>query len=115
MKLEALSLVELKKLDAQVSREITRRTDTKRREFLKKMKKLATEHGVDLAEVVVGASEAMPPTNGGKLPIKYWNPANPTKGWSGHARKPRWVIDWLEKGGTLEQLTRKRVGRGGLR
>lgn len=35
----------------------------------------------------------------------YRHPEHTNLGWSGRGRKPRWVEDWLENGGTLEQLS----------
>lgn len=36
--------------------------------------------------------------------MKFRHPENPSIGWSGAGRKPQWVLDWIGKGGTLEQL-----------
>jgi DNA-binding protein H-NS len=39
------------------------------------------------------------------MPPKYRNPANPEETWSGHARKPGWLVDALRKRGvTLDQF-----------
>ena len=34
----------------------------------------------------------------------YRNPANAAETWSGRGRKPKWVIEWLEAGNSLEKL-----------
>ena len=36
--------------------------------------------------------------------IKYRNPAKPEQGWSGHGRRPKWVLDWLAQGKPIEDL-----------
>ena len=33
--------------------------------------------------------------------IKFRHPENPAIGWTGHGRKPQWVIDWLAQGKPL--------------
>jgi len=119
MNLSSMTLPELNKLQAQVAREIARRNDAAKRELLKEIKKLAEQKGVELEEImkeagVVPARKRGPgrrkttaKKTGGKLPVKYRNPANPEQGWSGHGRRPQWVLDWLAAGKPLEGLAAK--------
>lgn len=36
--------------------------------------------------------------------VRYRHPENPSIGWTGHGRKPQWVLEWIENGGALEDL-----------
>jgi DNA-binding protein H-NS len=119
MNLSSMTLPELNKLQAQVAKEIAKRNDTAKRELLKEIRKLADQKGVALGEIMKEAGMAPTRTRGpakkkagagrktgGKLPVKYRNPANPAQGWSGHGRRPQWVLDWLAAGKSLDGLAR---------
>ncbi|MBA4742560.1 MAG: H-NS histone family protein [Azoarcus sp.] len=117
MELSALSVQELKRLHSRIDTELKKRNDSAKRDLVKKFKKLADEQGVQLEDVMKAAGASPAPTRrrrtagaatkkkvGGKLPIKYRNPADPSQGWSGHGRRPQWVLDWLAQGKSLDQL-----------
>ena len=124
MDISSLSLNELRRLQTKVEAEIRRRSDTAKKDLLKRMQKLAAEHGMSLNEVLgQEASEkpaAAPKKAAAAKPVK--KAAKPAKkaakkvakkaaqiigpaiGWTGHGRKPQWVIDWLAQGKALDEL-----------
>lgn len=119
MNLSSMTLPELNRLQNQVAKEIAKRNDSAKRELLKEIKKLAEQKGVSLGDIMKEAGAT--PTRkrgpgskkagaakkpGGKLPVKYRNPANPDQGWSGHGRRPQWVLDWLAAGKQLDALAK---------
>lgn len=118
MDLNTLSLTELRRLATRIDAEIRRRNDSARRNFMKKMKKMAADEGVSLTEVIgeIAQAEKSGPTavrkrkgksaakNAGKKEFKYHHPENPGVGWSGRGRRPRWVLDWLAQNKPLEGL-----------
>lgn len=118
MELSSLSLSELRRLQSKVETEIRRRSDTAKKDLLKRMQKLAAEHGMSLNEVIgqESAEKAAPaPRKTAAKPaakkvakpasvIKFRHPENPAIGWTGHGRKPQWVIDWLAQGKPLDEL-----------
>ena len=118
MDLTTMSVSELKKLETRVAREISRRKEVTKRSLLKEIKKLAEAKGLSLNEIMKEAEATLPGRKrgpakrknaagakpGGKLPAKYRNPANPEQGWSGHGRRPQWVLDHLAAGKPLEDL-----------
>ncbi|MBW3243287.1 H-NS histone family protein [Epibacterium sp. DP7N7-1] len=57
------------------------------------------EYGVTLAEVVpaTGSKKAPPPA-------KYSNPEDPTQTWSGLGRRPKWFLEAIEAGKTVQEL-----------
>ena len=103
--LENMSLPELRTLRAQVEQEIRRRGSATQR-LIKRVQKLAADQGFSLNELltVAGGDTETPAVSRSGSPIKYCNPVNPAQGWTGHGRKPGWVIDYLANGGELEKL-----------
>jgi DNA-binding protein H-NS len=119
MDLSSLSVAELRRLQAKVETEIRRRSDTAKKDLLKRMQKLAAEHGMSLNEVIGQETEKAPaaapaakkasaakPAKKAKTAsvIKFRHPENPAIGWTGHGRKPQWVIDWVAQGKALDDL-----------
>jgi len=114
IKLNKMSVAELRRLQSKVDAELKRRDDTAKKEALKAMKKIAAEHGVALSEVLAEAkpegtkpkrtARKASPVKGKRVPVKYRNPADPTQGWTGRGRKPRWVEAWLADGKPLDEL-----------
>lgn len=120
MDLSTISVQELHRLQSRIETEIQRRNDATRRNFLKKMQKMAAEDGLSLSEVLGDIaqidSREQPATRKrrgrgkstdkktGKLPPKYFHPEQPGVGWSGHGRRPQWLMDWVGAGKPLEAL-----------
>lgn len=40
----------------------------------------------------------------GKVAPKYRHPQNPDLLWTGRGMKPKWVVEWLDGGGTMDAL-----------
>lgn len=118
MDLNALSLTELRRLATRIEAEVRRRNDAARRSFMKKMKKMAADEGLSLTEVIGEIAQAeksaSPPERKrkgkpaakktGVQALKYHHPEKPGVGWSGHGRRPQWVLDWLAQNKPLEAL-----------
>ncbi|MDR2209461.1 MAG: H-NS histone family protein [Azoarcus sp.] len=103
--LETMPLGELRTLRAQIEAEIRRRNSTTQR-LIKRMQKMAADQGLSLNELltVAGSSDEIPTVSRSGTAIKYRDPKNPARGWTGHGRKPGWVIDFLANGGSLDRL-----------
>lgn len=118
MDISSLSLAELRRLQTKVETEIRRRSDTAKKDLLKRMQKLAAEHGMSLTDVIgqesADKSTVAAPKKAAAKPakkavkpasvIKFRHPENAAIGWTGHGRKPQWVIDWLAQGKPLDEL-----------
>jgi DNA-binding protein H-NS len=123
MDISTLSLTELRRLQNKVEAEIRRRSDSARKDLLKRMQKMAAEHGLSLDDVLgPDAGEKPAPAAAAAAPkkapkakkaaaaakpasvIKFRHPENPAIGWTGHGRKPQWVIDWLAAGKNIDDL-----------
>ena len=124
MDISTLSLNELRKLQVKVENEIRRRSDSTRKELLKRIEKMAAEQGLSMSELIGTGNEAPAqaqpqpqrrtrrvqietPVVKEKLPPEYFHPEDPSIGWSGKGRRPQWVLNWLEAGKSLEDLKKK--------
>lgn len=121
MDLTPLSLPELQQLQTRLTSEIRRKSEAARRALFKQVKKLAADEGLSIQDVVneaTASDTAASPqkrkragvaagARKGKKPLKYFHPENPKIGWTGHGRRPQWVIDWQAQGKPIEALEKK--------
>lgn len=123
MDLNTLSLPELRKLRSKVDAEIGRRQDTGRKALLKRIQKMAADEGLTLEDVLGSVAPTTPPSTskeGKRSPrgtakasakpknaFKYFHPTDPKVGWTGHGRRPAWVIKWVEDGNSLDSLLKQ--------
>lgn len=116
IKLNTMSVTELRRLEGKIAAELTRRENSARKDALKAMKKIAADHGLSLTDVLKDATPASTKAETAKtkrkasskkgkpVPVKYRNPADTTQGWTGRGRKPLWVASWLAEGKSLNEL-----------
>ena len=122
MDLSSYTLSDLRELLTRIEAEIHHRTDTPQRATRKKTpkqaQKLPVPHEVmpddalaapttQVTSKTTDAESNAPPTVKKDKPpsvIKYRNPAKPEQGWSGHGRRPQWVLYWLAQGKPIEDL-----------
>ena len=104
-----------------IENEIAKRADTTRRKVLKAIANLAKEAGFEVDEilgrkpaskrgpkVVNDGAEAISTERKAKKPARYQNPADPKQRWSGHGRRPAWVVAHQANGGQLDDLLIRR-------
>lgn len=104
MDLKKLGVKELAALQADIESEMSRKKQQQKREVVAKVKALLAEHGMTLDDLP-GRTAAKPgKPNKGIVPPKYRNPNDPSQTWTGRGRKPRWVVEHLDKGGKIEAL-----------
>lgn len=109
MDLSTYTLPDLRRLQTRVESEIQRRSELTRRALLKQMQKMAAEQGLTLEDLIETPATRTTRRRAAAKPkkpsvIRFRNPANPEQGWSGHGRRPKWVLEWLEQGKALEEL-----------
>jgi DNA-binding protein H-NS len=100
MEFDKMSLKELREMRAKLDRAISTFEDRRRREAMSAIEEAARAHGFNLTELT-GTKTRKP----GSVAPKYANPQDPTMTWTGRGRKPRWVIENLEQGKSLEDMT----------
>lgn len=120
MDLKSLSLVELRRLAGRIEKEIAKKELGDKKDLLGRLRKMAEEQGFDLGDLmgthtpkaVAASKPAKPKANrkqvkgakkvGGTL--KFRHPDDPSVAWTGHGRKPNWVLQWLNDGKSLDAL-----------
>ena len=100
MDITTLSVSELKTLLAQIPKEIERRQKDEKVRLLKDLESMAAERGFSLSDLL-GES---PKKERAPVSVKYRHPNNDSLAWTGRGRQPKWVTEFLQNGGNLEQL-----------
>lgn len=102
MDLSTLSLSDLKNLLQSLPAEIARREKAEKAEARKALEAFAAERGFSLSELVGDATEAK---ERAPVAVKYRHPTIADLAWTGRGRQPKWIVEFLANGGTLEQLS----------
>lgn len=103
IKLDKLSLDELKQLQTDVAVAIYEYEERRKEEAKAALEAKAKEFGFSLEEVLSG-KKGKSKAKSGKVAPKYADPADPTVTWSGRGRKPKWVEAYLAEGKSLDDL-----------
>ena len=98
--INALSLKELKDLQAQVGKAVATYEDRKKKAALAELEEKARAMGFSLAEL----TGAVTTRKRSPTVARYANPADASDTWSGRGRKPRWFIAALAAGKSPEDL-----------
>ena len=101
MNLEDLSLEELESLQNDVAVAIYNFEKRKKAEALAEIKSLAHAKGFSLDELLGGEAAKV---KRAPAVAKYADPANPDSTWSGRGRKPKWLVEQIESGKTVEDF-----------
>lgn len=100
--LSQYNLPQLQKLRSEIDRAIEQRRRTDRVNALEKLKAVARENGFELNDLLNGKR---PRANAGvPVPVKYRSKTDPNQTWTGRGRAPRWVQEFLNAGGNLNDL-----------
>ena len=103
MDLNTLTLAELKNLLNLIPVEIKRREKNEKANTLKELAALAASKGFTLDELL-GSGVATEKKERAPVAVKYRHPQNADLTWTGRGRQPKWIVEFLATGGTLEQL-----------
>jgi DNA-binding protein H-NS len=101
MNLDAMSINELKQLQSDVAAAIFNYERRKKAEALAAAEEAARAAGFSLKELL---GEAKLRDGRAKVAAKYANPADASQTWTGRGRKPKWVVELMASGKSLEDL-----------
>ena len=82
---------ELNELCGKIKSELKKREAKEKMAARRKIAEIAKAHDISLTEL---ASQER----------QYRNPDDQWQTWNGKGRKPKWVKDWLDQGGSLDDL-----------
>lgn len=108
--LEALSVSQLAKMQAEIPQIIKRKSDARQEALRSKLAKMAKDEGFDpfelfkAAPVKNGAHTTAKAAKPQKIKVKYRNPANHAETWSGRGRPARWLAAYEKQGQKREQF-----------
>lgn len=103
--ISALSIEDLDSLAAQIAERKAQLMQEKRDQVVAQVKELAETSQVPLADVLAELSgKRRKVKRGGSVAPKYRNPSDPTQTWAGRGKKPAWVREHLDAGGSLDEL-----------
>ena len=103
MDFSTLTVVELRDLQQQIPGELKRREAQDKVKILNDARAFVKARGYALEDLLGKEVKAKGPTR--KVKVKYRHPNNHTLEWTGRGRQPKWVAEWLDAGGRLEDLT----------
>lgn len=103
MDLSALSVAELNKLLSDIPKEIARREMGEKARVRKELEALAAAQGYSLEELLSDAG-ATAKRAGKPVAAKYRHPEDGALTWSGRGRQPKWIAEFLAKGGKIDSL-----------
>jgi DNA-binding protein H-NS len=112
LNLDAMSVDEMWLLHEEISRVLSVRLSSEKRELEKRLAQLRREkEGRSLDTTDAGAKKDAPRARR-KYPRvfpKYRNPTEPSETWSGRGKQPRWLAVALKTGHTIEEFV---IGNG---
>lgn len=103
MNLSAISIQDLKALLEKIPAEIKRREIGEKQRLRQEIEAIAAKAGFSLNDLMMVDTGAKVRKTS-SVPVKYRHPEDSNLAWTGRGRQPRWVVDFIAAGGTLEQL-----------
>ena len=100
--LDQMSFAELKAIQPLIAMKITEREKAERNAVKAELASLAKSNGFDMADLFGDAPKIAKDKK--TVPPKYRNPADATQTWTGRGRKPKWVVEELATGGSLDDF-----------
>ena len=89
-----LSEAELIALQADIEKELVKKSAQKKADAKKALENTAKEYGFTVQELLGGKAAAGKPAS----VAKFANPANPSQTWTGKGRQPAWFKDAIASG-----------------
>lgn len=104
--LTELSLEELRNLASAIPLEIRKREEANKKEALAEVNDLLKARGITLDDLLGASGNAARGAGAAKRRVqpKYRHPENPALTWTGRGRQPKWLVELLASGKTLEEL-----------
>ncbi len=104
---------DLLSLQRMLAEELERRSSSERKAAIQQINAICQQVGVPILEILslTHLKRTTGPRLGSKVDVRYQHPEKPELKWTGRGRQPIWMRQWLETGGTMEQLDLRKVSR----
>lgn len=99
---DKMSLADLKAAAPMIAHKIAERENAEKDAVKAELAELAKSKGFDMSDLFGDTPEAAKE----RKPVapKYRNPADGSQTWTGRGRKPKWIVEALDSGGTLDDF-----------
>lgn len=107
LNLDAMSIDEMWQLHEEISRVLSVRLTSEKRELEKRLAQLRRDKEIRPSEPADAQSLKSAPRERRKYPRvfpKYRNPEEHSETWSGRGKQPRWLVAALKAGHTIEEF-----------
>lgn len=104
MDLSNYNISELKGLQHDIEKEIKGRQQQEVRKAREQILAIAQDVGISLEDLVAGVAKKPKNEKVGTVRPQYRNPTDSSQTWSGRGRQPRWIVDGLANGKTLDSF-----------
>lgn len=107
MDLSNLSLNDLRSLEQQLKVEIKRREHEDLARAREQILAIAQSVGIPLKDLIGAGVRGPKPGVGaprGTVAVRYRHPENAELAWTGRGRQPKWVVEWVASGQTMDAL-----------
>lgn len=98
MNLQEMSYSELAEHKALVEAKMDAKKEEEKASVIEEMKAFAKDKGFDFDELTGGKKQRK------KISPKYKHPENPSLTWTGMGRKPKWLVEAVESGKSLDDF-----------
>lgn len=102
MDLHNLSLDELRKLLPEVQNTIKAREQEELQKARREILSIAERVGIPIDTLLSTSTKDKKPRN--KVAVQFRHPDDESKEWTGRGRQPKWFKDFIEGGGSIDQL-----------
>ncbi|MFJ1472551.1 H-NS histone family protein [Massilia orientalis] len=102
--LSKLNLSELKGLQHDIEQEIKNREQEEVRKAREKILSIAQSVGLPVEQLIANVRTKPKAAKASTVRAQYRNPADNEQTWTGRGRKPRWVIEAVEQGKSLDEF-----------
>lgn len=102
--IDNLEITELEELTKRAKVLIEKKQREKVNAAYNQVLEIAAEVGMSLNELIEYGAQRQHITEKRTVAPRYANPADKTQTWTGRGKQPRWVVEILAKGKTLESL-----------
>lgn len=103
--LMGLSVIELNEVISEAKARIAELQQEAVKNAYFKVVQLANEVGLTVDELIAqGRMNSAKPAGKGIVPPRYRDPLDPANTWTGRGRSPRWVVERMARGITLDEM-----------